>query len=255
MFQKIRIYSLFVLMSQLPGMLAASGGTTDSAAVQAFILRVNKAYSTSQFLDFHISYYYSNADKPAIHLDSLFGEIQMEKENSRLTLAGVETIVTGKYAIQINAAEKSIYLASARRAAGAVNPVGMVDTILAHIQGVQTSVTKQSHSELLTLDFPENQPYSRITIQIDSKTGFLQKISYALNTSKLVDADMISAPGNSSPYQAHGNMDIVFSDYRQGKFDGNLFREDNFITRIAPGRFEPAGQYKDYHIYLASSNL
>jgi hypothetical protein len=116
-------------------------------------------------------------------------------------------------------------------------------------------VTKQSHEESLTLDFPPDQAYTRIEIRIDARTGYLQRISYALNTARLVGPDMINRPGNPSPYQSRGNMDILFSDYREGTFDASLFREDNFITRIAPGRFEPAGRYKDYHLYLASSNL
>jgi hypothetical protein len=131
----------------------------------------------------------------------------------------------------------------------------MVDSILAHIQGVQTAVTKNAHEEFLTLDFPPDQAYSQIAICIDGKTGFIQRISYALNTARLVGRGMINRPGNPSPYGPRGNMDIVFSEYRKGDFDETLFREDNFFTRIAPGHFEPAARYKDYHIYLASSNL
>jgi hypothetical protein len=253
MCQKIRLLGLLLTLSLFTRLTAVAGGGTDSAALQAFMTRIRKAYATNHFMDFHVRYYYANADEPQVYLDSLAGEIQMEKENSRLVLDGIETIVTGKYAIQIDAAEKTIYL-TARRAGG-TNPIGMVDSILAHMQGVQASVTKESHAEVLSIGFPPDQAYSRITIRIDAKTGLLQKISYALNTSKLVSAEMINRPGNASPYQARGNMDILFSDYRQGKFDDNLFREDNFITRIGPGHFEPAGRYKDYHIYLASSNL
>jgi hypothetical protein len=255
MLKKISFYSLFLGITQLSGFLGfAQKGSGDSAATQAFIAKVRQAYTKGHFLDFRIRYYYANADQPQLYLDSLAGEIQMEKENSRMMLDGVETILTDRYAIQINPMDKSIYLAAARRAAAA-NPVSMVDSLLAHIRGVQIVVTKQEHEESLTLDFPPDQAYNRIIIRIDSRTGFLRRITYALNTDKLVARDMINQPGNPSPYQPRGNMDIEFSDYRQGNFDGNLFREDNFITRIAPGRFEPAERYKDYHIYLASSNL
>lgn len=251
--QKIRFSGLLMVIFQLAAIAALAGGGVDSVALKAFVSKIQKAYTTAHFMDFRVRYYYANADQPQVHLDSLAGEIQLEKENSRSVLDGVETVMTGRYAIQINAGERSIIVA-ARRKDGA-NPVGMVDSVLAHIGGVQATVTKQSRVEVLTLDFPPDQAYSRITIQIDAKTGLLQKVSYALNTSKLVSPEMLGTPGNSSPYQSRGNMEIVFSDYRQGKFDDNLFREENFITRIGPGQFEPAGRYKDYHIYLASSNL
>ena len=255
MLRKISFYGLFLGITQLTGFLGfAQKSSSDSAALQAFIAKIRQAYAKGHFLDFRIHYFYANADQPQRYLDSLAGEVQMEKENCRMMLDGVETIITDKYAIQINPMDKSIYLAAARRAAAA-NPVGMVDSLLAHVQGVQVAVTRQSHEESLTMDFPPDQAYDRITIRIDDRTGYLRRISYALNTDRLVSRDMINQPGNPSPYQARGNMDIEFSDYRRGNFDDNLFREDNFITRIAPGRFEPAGRYKDYHIYLASSNL
>ena len=252
MFRKIILYGIFLGAAQVAGFLAVA--QTDSAAIRGFLTKIQQAYSKGHFLDFSMRYYYANADQPQRYLDSLAGRIQMDQENCRMTLAGVETIITNKYAIQINPIDKSIYVAGSRRAAAA-NPVGMVDSILAHIQGVQVAVTKASHEESLTLDFPPDQAYSHITIRIDAKTGYLQRISYALNTARLIGQEMMKGPGNLSPYESRGNMDIVFSDYRQGDFDAGLFREDNFFTRIAPGHFEPAGRYKDYHIYLASSNL
>ena len=252
MFRKIILYGLLLGAAQTAGLLAA--GQTDSVAIRGFLAKIQQAYSKGHFLDFSMRYYYANADQPQVYLDSLAGQIQMDKENCRMTLAGIETIITGKYAIQINPVDKSIYVAAARKAAGA-NPVGMVDSILAHIQGVQTAVTSSRHEESLTLDFPSDQAYSQIVIRIDAKTGLLQRITYALNTASLVGQGMIDKPGNPSPYKSRGNMEIIFSDYRRGNFDEGLFREDNFITRITTGQFEPAVRYKDYHIYLASSNL
>ena len=232
MLRKIILYSMFLGVAQWVGLAAVAQG--DSAAIRSFLGKIQQAYNKGHFLDFSMRYYYANADQPQLYLDSLAGRIQMDKENCRMTLAGVETIITGKYAIQINNTDKSIYLAAARRAAAA-NPVGMVDSILAHVQGVQMAVTKKAHEETLNLDFPPDQAYSHITIQIDTKTGLLQRIGYELNTASLVGREMIDRPGYPSPYKSRGNMEIVFSDYRQGNFDESLFHEDNFITRIAPG--------------------
>ncbi|HWB93837.1 MAG TPA: hypothetical protein VG605_18385 [Puia sp.] len=253
MLRKIILYSMFLGVSH-GAALVAFAQQGDSVDMRTFLTKIQRAYSKGHFLDFNMQYYYANADHPQVYLDSLYGRIQMDKGNYRMTLAGVETIITDRYAIQINNTDKSIYLAAARKVAAA-NPVGMVDSILAHIQGVQMAVTKGRGEEALTLDFPPDQAYSHITIRIDAKTGLLRRISYALNTARLVGQEMINRPGNPSPYTSRGNMEIVFSDYREGKFDESLFREDNFVTRVSPGHFEPAARYKDYHIYLASSNL
>jgi hypothetical protein len=247
------LYALFFWITQWTNLTAVA--QSDSAATRGFLAKIQQAYSKGHFLDFNMRYYYANADRPDVYLDSLTGRIQMNSGNCLLSLNGIETIITDKYAIQVINANKVIYLAAARKAASASNPVGMVDSILAHIRGAQTMVAKTGHTESLTLDFPPDQAYSRITIRIDAKTGLIQRISYALNTARLVAKELIDKPGNPSPYKARGNMEIVFSDYRQGNFDDNLFREENFVTRVAPGHFEPAARYKDYHIYLASTNL
>lgn len=250
--KKIILYGLFLGIIQWTTLPVLAQG--DSAAIRGFLAKIQQAYGKGHFLDFSMRYYYANADNPQRYLDSLEGRIQMNKEQCRLSLDGVETVITGKYAIQINSRDKFMYLAAAPRAAS-TNPLGMVDTILAHIQGVHTALSKSGHTESLTLDFPPDQAYTHILIQIDDKTGYLQRISYALNTARLVGKELLDQPGKPSPYKSRGNMEIVFSDYRQGNFDNNLFRDDNFVTRVAPGYFEPAARYKDYHIYLASSNL
>jgi hypothetical protein len=65
---------------------------------------------------------------------------------------------------------------------------------------------------------------------------------------------MVDQPGHSAPYQSEGEVSMVFSGYEKGRFNDALFEESNFFTRVA-GRFEPSGRYRDYHIFLASSNL
>ena len=219
MFRKIILYGMFLGAAQVAGLLAVA--QTDSATIRGFLTKIQQAYSKGHFLDFNMRYYYANADQPQLYLDSLAGRIQMDQENCRMTLAGIETIITGKYAIQINPTDKSIYLAAARKASAA-NPVGMVDSILAHIKGVQVAVTKGAHDISLALDFPPDQAYTRILIRIDAKTGYLQRITYALNTARLIGQEMIKGSGSASPYGSQGNMEIVFSDYHQGNFDESL---------------------------------
>ena len=139
MFRKIILYGMFLGTAQVAGLLAVA--QTDSTAIRGFLTKIQQAYSKGHFLDFSMQYFYANADQPDIYLDSLVGRIQMDQENCRMTLAGVETIITDKYAIQINPLDKSIYLAAARKAAAA-NPWVWWIASLAHIQGVQVAVTR-----------------------------------------------------------------------------------------------------------------
>ena len=229
----------------------AAGDT--SAALKGFIRKIEQAYGNANYLEFRVKYRYANEGRPGQYLDSLSGEVEMDKGRSRTVLAGMETVLNGRYMIQIMPESKAIYLASAPSAT-VRNPVPMLDSLFAHIEGIQTAVEYRDGSDILTLNLPKGQPYSKLQMRIDDRTGYFQEVDYAVNTASLVGEKMIESPGHSAPYQSRGLIVILFSDYQQGHFDDRLFREDNFFTRVA-GRYEPASRYKDYHIYVTSSNL
>ena len=222
--------------------------------IGAFIQKIQQAYQQAHYLGFNIRYYYANADKPNLFLDSLSGEIQMDKGRSRFALQGTETILNDKYSIQVNDDEKIIYLAAAHRATPG-NPLGMLDSVFAHLGGIHITVRKEGGQDIMSLQFPPGKSYSRMEIRADGQTGFFQRISYWVNTATAAGKEMIDRPDNPTLYQAQGRMEIVFTGYQQGRFDDSVFREDKFFNKVAAGRFEPAGRYKDYHIFLASSNL
>ena len=120
---------------------------------------------------------------------------------------------------------------------------------------MQASIFRQDGKSTLHFVFPPGQPYSKLSVTMDDKTGFISKVSYQLFTAGLVGQDMVEASGHPGTYQAEGNIDIVFSEYRLGSFDDSLFNEEIYFTRQGVGQFEPSVQYKDYRIFLASSNL
>ena len=227
----------------------------DSAArVGAFIGKIQQAYQQARYLGFNIGYYYFNADKSGPALDSLSGAVQMDRGRSRLILQGTETVINDKYSIQVNDDEKIIYLAAAHRGSPA-NPLGMLDSVFAHLGGIHVLVKKDGELDVMSLQFPPGKAYSRMEIRMDGRTGFFRRIDYWVNTALAAGKEMVARPDNPSPYQAEGKMEIVFTGYRNGQFDESVFREDKFFNKVAVGRFEPAGRYKEYHIFLASSNL
>ncbi len=228
---------------------AASGGDS----LKAFTQRVQKAYAKAGALSFKLKYFYANGGQPGNYIDSLPGEVQMNAGRSRILIDSNETVLTGKYAIHVLRDDKLIYLAAAVRGAGE-NPVGILDSAFVHIKGLSAHLYHNDGARILILDFPPGQAYTRMEISIDDRTGFFKRIAYSINTVGFVGKDMIESPGHPAPYESKGRVVILFSDYKKGAFDDRVFREDNFFTRTA-GRYEPAGQYKNFRIYLASSNL
>lgn len=246
---------LTILLLSTFGLSHAQHGEADSSAeFHAFVQKVQQAYQQAHYLGFTIRYYYANADRPNLFLDSLSGEIQMDKGRSRFALQGTETVLTDRYSIQINNDEKVIYLASAHHVAAA-NPLSMLDSVFAHVGGIKTATRHEGGQDIMTLLFPPGKPYSGMEIRIDDRSGFFQQITYSVNTANVVGKEMIDGPNNPSPYQSQGRMEIMFGDYQQGRFGDGVFNEDNFFNKVAAGHFEPSGRYRDYHIFLASSNL
>jgi hypothetical protein len=236
-----------------PSQAQGTAAHTDDANLDVLTQKVRKAYAKAAYLSFRVRYLYANDGQPGQYIDSLAGEVEMDKGRSRILIDGMETVLTGKYAIHVIHDDKLIYLASAGHAP-VQNPVGMLDSVFAHVEGVRTRLQTTGGLDVLDLDFPPGQPYTRMELSIDDRTGYFHRVAYWVNTAGLVSQDMIASPGHPGPYQSSGEIDILFTDYRQGHFGDQVFREDNFFTKTA-GRYQPSDRYKDYHIYLASSNL
>jgi hypothetical protein len=241
---------------------AQTKADADSSAVRGFMDKVQQAYANARYLRFHVAYRYANQGQPNHYLDSLSGEIEMDGGRSRTVLDGMETVSNGRYIIQVMPESRIIYLAPKSSGSASVpapvasaqNPMPMLDSLFAQVRGIRATLTNSDGADVFTLDLPAGQPYSRLRLMIDDRTGYFREVTYDLNTASLVGEDMIDRPGHPAPYQSRGRIQILFSEYRRGQFDDRIFSENNFFTRIA-GHYQPAGRYRDYHIYLASSNL
>lgn len=235
------------------GMIKPVLAQDEQQSIRDLLVRSQKAYYHTPYLGFHVKYLYSNEGQGSRHLDSLSGSVQMDKDRCRFAIDGMETVVTHNYSIQVLNEDKTIYLSKAHKA-GQMDPVSMMDSVFAHLSNVTTSLGKESGEDVVTLQFPPGQTYSRIQIKIDRQTGFFRQISYWLRTAGLVAPDQIESPGHPAPYKEQGEVDIVFSHYDHGHFGEEIFQESAFFTRTGD-RFEPAGRYKNYQVFLASSNL
>ena len=230
--------------------LAAQENTT---AVKPFLEKLQQAYRNASRLGFHVRYRYANARQPGKYIDSLAGEIQLDKNRSRFVIDGTETVVTDKYSINILNDSKVIYLSTAK-GPSMMDPAGLLDSVMVHLKGIEIARATRDGLDWLTIDFPPGQVYTRIRMGIDVQSGYIRQMSYDVHTAGWLDQDQIDKPGHPAPYQAEGHVDIAFSHYQQGSFSDTLFNEGNFFYKT-DGRYIPAGKYKDYNIFLASSNL
>ena len=221
--------------------------------IRAVLEKVQQTYQHAAYLGFRLRYVYANEGAKADAVDSLNGEVEMDKNRCRFVIAGTETLMTPKYIVQVMPEEKSIYVSGARPRFSD-NPVTIADSILSSLKVLRGEFRQEEGMDIITLHFPAGQTYSGMRLKVDDRTGYFSEIRYSVHTQGLVSADQIDQPGHPAVYQPEGHVDIYFSHYEQGKFGDGLFDEGNYFTKTA-GRFMPSVRFSTYHIYPASSNL
>ena len=247
-----KIILLMITACLLLQVSVTAADTTSS--VKQFMYRVQQAYKSASFLSFHVAYRYANKNQPGNYIDTMSGEVAMDKNRMRFQIEDIETVTNDKYTIQVMKDQKLIYL-SVPRSAQMPDPVATIDSVLAHFDGIQTQITRSKGIATLQMSFPPGQTYKNITMTVNEATGYFQKIVYEIYTEGFVEKDQLMQPGNNGSYQPEGSIEIVFSNYRKGQFNEAMFSEDRYFTRVAKGQYEPVEQYKDYQIFLSSPKL
>lgn len=231
---------------------AAAGDSTH--AVKQFMQQVQLAYRSANYLSFHVLYRYANKSQPDNYIDTMSGEVAINRNHVRFLLDDVETVTNDRYTIQVHKEEKLIYLTTPRRSQ-AVDPVAAIDLALSHFNGLVTQVAHTGGMATLNITYPPGQAYKNVTMTIDEHTGYLQKVVYDMYTKGLVEKDQMADGGSGGPYQPEGRVEIVFGQYRQGRFTDSLFSDEQYFTRLGQGKYQPTEKYKDYQIFLASPKL
>jgi hypothetical protein len=223
-------------------------------AVKQFMQKVQQAYKSASYLSFHVVYRYANKDNPKQYIDTMSGEVALDKSRMRFLIEGVETITNEAYTIQVYNEEKLIYL-MAPQPAQIAEPVAMLNSALAHFEGLRVAVIHNKGQATLMLHYPPGQMYKNIMMVIDKNTGYFEKVVYELYTNELVEKDQVIGQNGNGQYQNEGNVEILFSNYRQGRFTDELFDEARYFKRFAKGKYEPTEKYKEYQLFLASPKL
>lgn len=236
--------------------LLASGLLLEVSAqteMRSLLQKVQAAYRTPAYLSFQVRYTYANDHQPDQPVDSLSGEFDMDKGRTRFVIPGTVSLVSGEYNIQVIDEDKLIYISNSHFG-NPLDPAASMDSILRHLEQVQSTLTHEGPLETLTLNFPPGQPYTRVQMTVDTPTGYIRNMIYDLYTAGFISQDQLDSPGHKGPYEAKGRVTIIFSRYETGRFGDDIFDTGRYFTRVGK-TFEPTAPYKDYHVFLASSHL
>lgn len=244
---------LLVLMGCLLVSMQATAADS-TLIVKKVMQKVQQAYKSASYLSFHVVYRYANKDNPKQYIDTMSGEVALNKNHMRFVIEGIETLTNDTYSLQVHKEEKLIYLSTPQPSQMA-DPVAMLDSALVHFKGIRTGITHNTGVATLTISFPPGQTYKNVTMVVDENTGYFKKVVYEMYTNGLVEKDQLIGEGGNGLYQNEGNVEILFSGYAQGQFTDELFNEKQYFNRLDKGKYEPTEEYKDYQIFLASPKL
>ena len=245
------IKTLLIIPVMVAWHISAVAQSADSTGIKSLLKKVQQAYHQADHLSFMVKYFYTDAGFGQRPGDSLQGEIQLDKQRCRMVIDNSESVVTDRYAIRIIDENKLIYV-SGKPASAMPDLLGMTDSLLNQVRSLQ--VTQEEGRSVLTIDLPPGLAYDRVEMTVDTATGYLQRVRYSVHTAAVVGKEMIASAGHPAPYQPEGTITVLFTNYQHGRFTDSLFDETNYFTR-STGQFQPAGRYKNYQIFLASSNL
>src|SRR5438270_2900134 len=80
--------------------VSAANLTDTTETVKHFMQKVQQAYRDAPYLSFRLLYRYANKNQPTNYIDSMAGDIAMDKNRMRLVMDDIETITNDKYTIQ-----------------------------------------------------------------------------------------------------------------------------------------------------------
>lgn len=250
-FQNLFLLSLFVSASNT---LSAQTVNPQVQETLSVFDALQKAYTSVPSLSFNVRYVYTEETKPDVVLDSMKGIFQMSHGDYRFVLDSTETIHNEKYTIVLFKEDRMLYLTKSSDGLS-TNPVQQIADFLKNNTGLSTSTSNTAQFKTLRITYPPGMAYKQIDLLIDTTTGFLAKAVYVVQTKLLMESDPTADPSaNVEQHDPYARVEADFQQYSTDTIDMGLFDNDRFFVRDGKN-FTPTATYKDYKIFLGSSNL
>jgi hypothetical protein len=211
-------------------------------------------YHNTDYLSFDQEYTYMEDSKPNLVLDSMRGNVQMNKGNYHLILGNTETIHNDRYNVILFKDDSLIYISKPSVGKIMANPIGILDSMLIKEKSIDISVVQKRKLEIVVLNFPDGMGYKTAEFIVDEKTGYLLHVKYRVNALQMLDPASKIAAANTSLANEWGTVQSRYYKYAKGTFDDNEFDEKKYFIKDGT-EFKPTGTYKQYKIFLASPGL
>lgn len=235
--------------------LQGYGQQNDSAQykdILQFFDAVAQSYRQASKLGFTAKYIYTDELQPKKIIDSLKGEYIINGQNYWFRIAQTETMKNDSLVIMLFDEDKMIYVRKAVQQTG-FDPVEQMKNFLSGKDKVTSKIVRGKKYNELQIGFPQGMDYKSVNLTVDKSTGYLLKSVYFIRTALLTDNTDDNSADNATSFSDYARVEITYSDYHTDT-SNSLFDENRFIKRSGK-TITASEQYKNYKIFLGSSNL
>jgi len=210
-------------------------------------------YKNAGRLSYLMHYTYANESSPLNILDSVSGQVEINGTNYRYVLDSTETISNERYSIMLFKKDRMMYLAKPEKKQNSLNTLGILDSAILSIPGLQCSIAIHNTQRVITLVYPAKMQYRQVQFTTDTVTGFIQDVRCIVKTDQLVDPQ-VSKAAQSNGYDEYAVVDVTLYGYSKAAPDAAAFDEHRFFSKVGK-EYVTTEAYKDYKIFLGTPNL
>lgn len=241
---------LMILLLSLPLAVAAQEDMS-AQSVQA-LKRLAAKYQESPYLSFSVLYRYNTENNPGQYLDTLRGQYKLHGNKYWSILDQQESVCDASLQLTIFREDNILYLSKAASPGQAVNPLAMLDSLLAQGKDNHFTYNTTKQEEVVSISLAGNGPCRKITWHIDRKSGWLTLMESQMRADQLFDPAIRSqvADGTSS----YVNVETLYQQYQTASFDERLFDLSKYIRKEASG-YSAVAPYEGYKVFLGSPGL
>jgi hypothetical protein len=242
-----------ILIAILPVMGYAQTAANKDSALALFKEMIN-TYRRAGYLSFQLEYTYKNAANPEVVLDSINGQVKMNKDNYHLLLGNTETIHNDKYNVTLYKQDSLIYVSKSSIEKNIINPVSIIDSMLTKIHNIDISLTSKRNLQIISINFPDSTNYKSAEFVIDKKNGYLFQVRYKVNITQMLGHSENNNPKGASQESKWGLIRTRYYNYKVNTFDDSEFDDKKYFIKKG-SEFKPTDLYKHYKIFIATPGI
>jgi hypothetical protein len=212
------------------------------------VTKIQAAYKNQQHLSFSVLYRYTNANNPAVVLDSAAGFFKLSGTRYWGVLDSMEFMQDSQYNVLLERESKLIRIAEPQEVYPAVINISVFDSAAkAGSEGKENysiQMTTRGDERSITIQFKSSSvPYRECNIVYNSKTYLVKQLGYTINNSddEYNNGEMVTVTAFFSNYSSAALEERDFSSSRY------FIKKENSFVAMAP--------YEEFELFVASPNL